>query len=169
MLRQNWLVHKKNKRMMGIIRQMTGYREIIVQNGDGDEMGENMASDVSQEYYNRFKSVDKRVMKERLFANPEFGRDDLMRLLGVDKNTLPKLIHSITGTNVPGYINSKRMEYAVTLLKKHPDYTFEAIAEACGTSPTTFVRNFKAAYDMTPSEYRKQLEEASSTPPGINI
>lgn len=169
MLRQNWLVHKKNKRMMGIIRQMTGYREIIVQNGDSDKMGENMASDVSQEYYNRFKSVDKRVMKERLFANPEFGRDDLMRLLGVDKNTLPKLIHSITGTNVPGYINSKRMEYAVTLLKKHPDYTFEAIAEACGTSPTTFVRNFKAAYDMTPSEYRKQLEEASSTPPVLTF
>lgn len=168
MLRQYWVVRRKNKRMMGLIRQMTGYREVIIHNGDSDEMGNNMTSDVPLEEYKRFKEVDKRIMKEHLFANPEFGREDLMRLLGVDKNRLPKLIHSIAGTNVPGYINSKRMEYAVTLLNTHTDYTFEAIAEACGISPTTFIRNFKAAYDMTPSDYRKQLKDASIASHSIN-
>ena len=159
MLRQNLIVRRKNKRMMALIRQLTSYREAIIQNGDSDEMGENLVSGVSAEEYKRFKEVDKRIMKEQLFSNPDFGRDDLMRLLGVDKNTLPSLINSITGTNVPGYINSKRMEYAVTLVKMHPEYTLGAIAEACGIkSPATFIRNFKAAYDMTPSEYRKQLE-----------
>ena len=166
MLRQSLIVRRKNKRMMALIQQLTSYREAIIQNGDADEMGKNCAPGVSVEDYTRFKEMDKRIMKEQLFANPDFGRDDLMRLLGVDKNTLPSLINGITGTNVPGYINSKRMEYAVTLLKTHPEYTLGAIAEACGIkSPATFIRNFKATYDMTPSEYRKQLEDCLVAPP----
>ena len=79
-----------------------------------------------------FKEVDKRIMKEQLFAQPDFGRDELMRLFGVDKNTLPSIIQRFTGTNVPGYINNKRMEYAVLLIKQHPEYTLGAISEACG-------------------------------------
>ena len=105
-------------------------------------------------------------MKEQLFAQPDFGRDELMRLLGVDKNTLPSIIQRYAGTNVPGYINNKRMEYAVLLIKQHPEYTLGAISEACGIkSPATFIRNFKNAYGMTPSEFRKQLDEYEITPP----
>ena len=52
------------------------------------------------------------------------------------------------------------MEYAVQLMKEHPEYTLAAIAEACGMkSPTTFIRNFRESYDLTPSEYRKSLEK----------
>ena len=138
------------------------YRDIVIQNGDHDEMGKNEATNTSDEELQRFKEVDKRIMKERLFTNPAFGRDDLMRLLGVDKNTLPAMLQRITGTNVSGYINIKRMEYAVSLMKEHPEYTLESIAEACGIrSSATFIRNFKSAYDMTPSEYRKQMENAT--------
>ena len=78
MLRQNLIVRRKNKRMMALIRQLTSYREAIIQNGDSDEMGENLVSGVSAEEYKRFKEVDKRIMKEQLFSNPDFGRDDLM-------------------------------------------------------------------------------------------
>lgn len=156
---------RKNRKMAKLIRRMIHYRGIVIQNGDSDEMEQNQLSDVSQEEFQHFKEVDKRIMKERLFANPDFGREDLMRLLGVDKNTLPGIINRITGYNVHGYINTKRMEYAAELIKKYPEFTLGAIAEACGIkSPATFIRNFKATYDMTPSEYRQQLEE-SSTPP----
>ena len=99
-------------------------------------------------------------MKEELFRNPDFGRDELMRLLGVDKNNLATIIQRYTGTNVVGYVNGKRMEYAVQLMKEHPEYTLAAIAEVCGMkSPTTFIRNFRESYDLTPSEYRKSLEK----------
>ena len=55
------------------------------------------------------------------------------------------------------------------LMKEHPEYTLGAISEACGIkSPATFIRNFKSAYGMTPSEFRNQLEE-DSPPPFINI
>jgi AraC-like DNA-binding protein len=80
--------------------------------------------------------------------------------MGVDKNALAPIIQRFTGTNVTGYVNGKRMEYAVLLMKEHPEYTLSAISEACGIkSPATFIRNFRSTYDLTPSEYRKTLEE----------
>ena len=155
--------------MMNTIQQLMHYRDLVVQNGDPVEMEENDDEHVSTDERRLFKEVDKRIMKERLFAQSDFGRDDLMRLLGVDKNTFPSIIQRFTGTNVPGYINNKRMEYAVLLIKQHPEYTLGAISEACGIkSPATFIRNFKSAYGMTPSEFRKQLDEEEITPPNIN-
>jgi AraC-like DNA-binding protein len=57
------------------------------------------------------------------------------------------------------------MEYAVLLMKQHPEYTLGAISEACGIkSPATFIRNFKAVYGMTPSEFRKQIDESPNAP-----
>ena len=166
MLRQALIVRRKNQKMTATIRRLMHYRNMVIQNGDNHEMDENETENVANEELRRFKEADKRIMKERLFANPDFGRDDLMRLLGVDKNTLPTLLQNYTGTNVPGYINIKRMEYAVLLIKEHPEYTLGAIAEACGIkSPATFIRNFKAAYDMTPSEYRQQLDKTAAPPP----
>ena len=116
--------------------------------------------------WRRFHEMDKQVVKNGLFRNPNFGRDDLMRLAGVDKSTIAAIIQKYAGTNVPGYINTKRMEYAIVLIKIHPEYTLNAVAEACGIkSAATFIRNFKNVYGMTPSEYRQQLEEDNFAPP----
>ena len=116
--------------------------------------------------WRRFHEMDKQVVKNALFRHPNFGRDDLMRLAGVDKSTIAAIIQKYAGTNVPGYINTKRMEYAIVLIKIHPEYTLNAVAEACGIkSAATFIRNFKNVYGMTPSEYRQQLEEDNSASP----
>ncbi len=166
---QGIVERRKNRSMMNTIQQLMHYRDLVVQNGDSVEMEKNDESETSGNEQKLFKEVDKRIMQERLFAQPDFGRDDLMRLLGVDKNTLPSLIQRFTGTNVTGYVNNKRMEYAVSLMKQHPEYTLGAISEACGIkSPATFIRNFKNAYGMTPSEFRKQLDEDELPPPFIN-
>jgi len=165
--RHSLMERRKNRSMMNTIQQLMHYRDLVIQNGGSVEMDENEDAKTVEDERQRFKEVDKRIMKEQLFAQPDFGRDELMRLLGVDKNTLPSIIQRYAGTNVPGYVNNKRMEYAVLLIKQHPEYTLGAISEACGIkSPATFIRNFKSAYGMTPSEFRKQLdEEDPSSPP----
>ena len=169
LLRQSMMERKKNRSMMGTIQQLMRYRDQILLNGDSVEMGKNDEEKPSDEERLRFKEIDRHIMKERLFAQPDFGRDELMRLFGVDKNTLPSIIQRYAGTNVPGYVNNKRMEYAVMLIKQHPEYSLGAISEACGIkSPATFIRNFKHAYGMTPSEFRKQLDEDELPPPFIN-
>ena len=158
-LHQALVVRKRNRKMTAVIDQLMRYRNIVLQNGDNTKKVTDAPVDASDEELRHFREVDKHIMKECLFTDPDFGRDDLMRLLGVDKNALPALLNKMAHTNVSGYIINKRMEYAVSLMKEHPEYTLESIADACGIkSSATFIRNFKAVYDMTPSEFRRQLE-----------
>ena len=161
---------KKNAQMAETIRHLMHYRDVTFQNENvGQSEGEEYV-DSELELLKLFKSVDSRIERELLFADPNFGRNELVRLFGTDKNVLPSVLRRFANTSVPGYINAKRMDYAVRLLKEHPEYTLGAIAEACGIkSPATFIRNFKNTYGMAPSEYRKAFEENSITPPKINI
>ena len=157
------LQNHRNRAMAQNIRKLMYYRDLVLshqQQKDSVEMEENKEQQSDDAEKRLFAAMDHRIMKEELFRNPDFGRDELMRLLGLDKNALATFINRHTGTNVSGYVNSKRMEYAVALMKDHPEYTLSAISEACGiNSPTTFIRNFKSVYDLTPSEYRKSIEE----------
>ena len=153
---------RRNKAMTITIRRLMYYRDLVMkqQRKDPDEIAKNEQESEDDADQRRFVEMDRQVSQEELFRNANFGRDQLMRLMGVDKNTLATIINRYTGTNVTGYVNSKRMDYAVSLMKEHPEYTLLAIAEACGiNNAATFIRNFKNAYDMTPSEVRKSLEE----------
>ena len=158
------LTRKRTKVMMATIDELMYYRDIVLQNGDRVpvEMGEKDAA--SHEEKRRFKEMDKRIIKEELFRSPDFGRDDLMRLMGVDKNAIAPIVQKYAHTNVSGYIKMKRMEYAVALLKEHPELTIAAIADMSGIkSTTTFVNHFKETYGMAPSDYRASIVD--STPP----
>jgi AraC-like DNA-binding protein len=155
---------KRTKMMMATIDELMYYRDVVLQNGDrvSVEMGVN--EEVLHEEKRRFKEMDKRIIKEELFRSPDFGRDDLMRLMGVDKNAIAPIVQKYAHTNVSGYVKMKRMEYAVALLKKHPELTIAAIADMCGIkSTTTFVSHFKETYGMAPSDYRDSIVD--STPP----
>lgn len=158
------LTHKRTKMMMATIDELMYYRDIVLQNGDRVpvEMGEKDAA--SHEEKRRFKEMDKRIIKEELFRRPDFGRDDLMRLMGVDKNAIAPIVQKYAHTNVSGYIKMKRMEYAVALLKEHPELTIAAIADMSGIkSTTTFVNHFKETYGMAPSDYRTSAYDSASS------
>ena len=162
----NRIISHRNKTMSATLNKMLYYRQKAIQNEGkkNDETKEKATNDTNSEELTRFREVDRRITEEELFLNPGFGRDDLMRLTGLDKNRLPAFIQQFAGTNIPGYINAKRMEYAADMMRQHPDYTLNAISEACGImSPATFIRNFKAAFGMAPSDFRKELE--SDYPP----
>lgn len=141
--------------MIQTINELITYRELALQRQtapeDDSDLAEADASDRSA-----FLCLDSKVNKERLFCNPDFDRDQLIRVSGIEKNRLAAMIRQLTGTNIPGYINAKRVEMAVTFMKQHPDYKLTAVAERCGfVSQTTFIRVFRNCLGMTPSEYRK--------------
>ena len=110
-----------------------------------------------------FVKLDGQITRERLFLNPNFGRDDMARLIGVDKNRIGHIMSRYSdASNASVYINTKRVEYGAKLLLKHPEYTIAAIANECGmTNTVTFNRTFKEVYGMTPSEYRANAELAN--------
>ena len=105
-----------------------------------------------------FVELDSQITRDRLFLKPNFGRDDMARLIGVDKNRIGHIMSRYSSaSNASVYINTKRVEYGAKLLLKHPEYTIAAIATECGmTNTVTFNRTFKEVYGMTPSEYREK-------------
>ena len=107
-----------------------------------------------------FIEMDKQVTRDRLFLKPGLGREDLMRLIGVDKNRFGKMMGKYSdASNTSVYINMKRVEYGAKLLVEHPEYTIATIATECGMSNTvTFNRTFKSHFGMTPSEYREKVK-----------
>jgi len=106
-----------------------------------------------------FVEMDSKVSRDRLFLKPGLGREDLMRLIGVDKNRFGKMMSKYSdASNTSVYINIKRVEYGAQLLLEHPEYTIATVATECGMSNTvTFNRTFKEIYNMTPSEYREKI------------
>jgi AraC-like DNA-binding protein/tetratricopeptide (TPR) repeat protein len=112
-----------------------------------------------------FVEMDTQVTRDKLFLNPHFGRDELTRLIGVDKNRFGKMMSKYSdASNTSVYVNTKRVEYGAKLLLEHPEYTIATIATECGMSNTvTFNRTFKFIYGMTPSEYREKVKPLIST------
>lgn len=108
-----------------------------------------------------FLRLDQLLEQDRLYCDPMMGRDTLCRLIDVDKNRLGSIITHYSGSaNSTAYINRKRMQYAIELMREHPDWTMMRIAEACGIRNTsTFNRVFRQTYGTTPTEYIKKSKK----------
>lgn len=109
-----------------------------------------------------FDRVEYEIIGRKLYLQPDFSRDELLKIVRIPKNKFSSLFKQYAGTGFSGYINKLRLEYAAKLLKEHPDYTIDSIAASCGiSSTTTFYRLFVGRFGMTPTEYRtsgKQME-----------
>ena len=53
-------------------------------------------------------------------------------MVKMNNTRFARMIKENTDTNLNGYLNDLRLNYAMHLLKEHPEYTLRAIAEASG-------------------------------------
>lgn len=104
-----------------------------------------------------FRKLDRMVTTERLFTQKDFSREGLMKCIRVDKNRLARILKQNVQADATQYINNKRMEYAVVVLKEYSEYNIATVAEMCGISVSSFNRTFKGKYKMTPNDYRLTL------------
>lgn len=76
--------------------------------------------------------------------------------LGYSQSTLSRLFAQAEGMKFSEYLQKKKIDYAISRLKKG-NTTITAIAEALGyTSPNNFIRMFKKVKGVTISQYMKQ-------------
>jgi AraC-like DNA-binding protein len=117
------------------------------------ETEENLA-----EYREMFERMSKMMQEEKTYLDSRLSRDDLIQKLGTTKNKFGKMMTSCSGEgNLPSYLNSLRFNYAVELMKAHPDWSIDAIALDSGFSGTrNLQRIFKEKTGLTPAEYRKE-------------
>ena len=109
---------------------------------------------------NLFLTIDSTIRKERLYANKDLMRENIMQRFGIGRHHLNRLLNTnAQGMTFPQYINDIRMEKADELITHHPEMTIAEIACEVGFTPANLREQFKRRYGITPSEYRENYHE----------
>ncbi len=105
-----------------------------------------------------FKTIDKIIREERLYAQVNLMREDIMERFGIGRHRLNDQLNAFAdGMSFPQYINSIRMEIAYDLLTNRPEMKITEIAREVGFTAPNLREQFKRCYGITPAEYRASL------------
>lgn len=123
-----------------------------------DEVSENHDEEEA-ENKKIFKDLNRIVVQDQLYLSPELSREDLAQIVHLNNARFARMIKENTGTNFNGYVNELRINYAIKLLKRHPNYTIRAIGDEAGFNSTPILYSmFKKKTGMTPYEFKKAQE-----------
>lgn len=102
-----------------------------------------------------FQKVEALMVNEMLFCEQELSREALATAIGTNRTYLARSIKSATGKTFSEYITNLRTAYAAKLLTT-TDEPLDLIGTLVGfRSKSAYYRAFAAAYNCSPSEYRK--------------
>jgi len=105
-----------------------------------------------------FKAINATIREERLYADIDLMREDIMKRFGIGRHRLNDLLSTYAnGMSFPQYINALRMEEAYALLTDHPEKTITEVARQVGFTAPNLREQFKRCYGITPAEYRAGL------------
>ncbi len=158
------LARKKDSQSLDIDEQLMISQDIEDESilfDDQEEIsdGTGKASGEEEENKKIFIELNRIVVQDQLYLSSELSREDLAQLVHLNNARFARMIKECTGTNFNGYINDLRIDYAIKLLKLHPNYTIRAIADEVGFNSTPILYNlFKKKTGMTPYEFKKAQE-----------
>jgi transcriptional regulator GlxA family with amidase domain len=100
--------------------------------------------------------IDARIEAENIPLPPEFGLAELAELVGVTQTRLKDLFRKSTiYRTADKYLDNLRLLRALSLLRKHPEYSIEAISQEAGfASVRTLNRKIQETIGLTPGIYR---------------
>ena len=168
---QNCVIKNKNKALVKRINEQFSMQEEMDRSQLGvekdlsfpekveDESGDNEEQD-KQMNKMIFEKLDYIIKRDKMYLSPDLSREELTRIVRMNNTRFAKMIKENTDTNLNGYINNLRLNYAIHLMKEQPDYTLRAIAESSGiNSMPTFHQLFKGRTGMTPSEFKNAQKD----------
>ena len=168
---QNCVIRNKNKALVKRINEQFSMQEEMDRSQLGvekdlsfpekveDESGDNEEQD-KQMNKMIFEKLDYIIKRDKMYLSPDLSRVLLTRIVRMNNTRFAKMIKENTDTNLNGYINNLRLNYAIHLMKEQPDYTLRAIAESSGiNSMPTFHQLFKGRTGMTPSEFKNAQKD----------
>lgn len=117
-----------------------------------DEISETMTNE------QLFEHVSQAIISEQLYLNPLFDREAAAQHFGISSRLIgTAFTQGSPYKSLPDFIRECRLRHACLLLRDST-MTIADIAAASGFSRiTTFNHDFKAKYELTPTEFRSQL------------
>lgn len=103
-----------------------------------------------------FEQLRRIILEEKLFLDPQFGRQQLMDRLHLSKESIGAAFSKGSQyASLASFVNEMRLIHGAKLLTEHPEMSIADVATASGFgSNVTFSHNFKARYALTPTEFR---------------
>jgi len=126
------------------------------------KLKEHFTSDISSsEKLPVSKSLDKKFLNdfaaivEENLGNEDFDVDDICKVIGISRVQLYRKVKALLGCSITEYILNRRLKKAKYLLNNET-FSIAEIAYKVGFSnPNYFSTVFKAKYNYTPSEFKK--------------
>ena len=105
-----------------------------------------------------FNEVTKAILEERLYLKQGFGRTDIVERFNISAHRAG-MIFSNRQTSIPEFVCNCRLDHARRRMADEPLASLADIAAASGfTHLSTFMRDFKSKYGMTPARYRETIQ-----------
>lgn len=92
--------------------------------------------------------------REKVYQEPDLGRAELARELGVGEATLSRIVNIHYGKTLPQVLNEYRVKDAQRLLRETSVPINDVFTESGFSSVTTFNRVFKELAGVSPTEFR---------------
>ena len=103
-----------------------------------------------------FEKTENYLNETKYYLEPTLTRESLASKLGTNRQYLTEAIQESKNMTFMEYINSKKLEYARRLLSYDMNITIDEVYINSGfNSKSTFYRQFKQRYDLTPTEIRE--------------
>lgn len=109
-----------------------------------------------------YRNLCELMQSEKIFT-AQIGRKELADMLQTNTTYIVEVIKRFSdGMTVTAFINGYRLRYAGKLLAERNDLSVDAIGEEAGfTSRSTYYRQFRDYYGMSPNEYRSISRESN--------
>lgn len=104
--------------------------------------------------FERIDSALQQWVQERGFVKNDLMSEEFAHSLGVSISMLRSYFNLTYQSDFRQWRTKLRIDYACTIIKEHPDYSYDVIAEMVGIGDrSNFTRIFKKNIGMTPKEY----------------
>ena len=172
---KNRAIHRKNQLLAAQITEAVNYKQMYWDEKRAQKQAQKQAqtpkpaavSDDLKELSDEqlFLHINEVVMKERLFLDPNFGRQAIIDRFQLSKDRVGAVFSKGSEhVRLNRFILQLRLEYAAHLLINEPERTIVQIAadSGFGSSPY-FSDRFRQHYGMTPSDFRNEAAKSGMT------
>ncbi|MBP3788623.1 MAG: AraC family transcriptional regulator [Prevotella sp.] len=126
-----------------------------------DQQDDSSATETDDLNFQEYLKMERIINEQKVFLNPMANIDTVMEQAGYSRRKSTQLIQQFACTNTRvDYLNQKRVEYAAHLLLADRSLLSKDVGTRSGFyEDSTFRRNFKKYYGVTPAAYRAMHAE----------